>query len=305
MNSNEILILTVSKRSATYSPDAIRLGFNMHTIFTNTSIATKLGSRIELKLGRSWLSFLFDNSWKKKLPQIKKLIIVATPQSVAVVRYINKKFPEISVFVWYNNPVSMEVPLKYFLNLNCSIYTFDEDDSKKYNLIFSKQYIDLEPIKDVLNVNQDIKNDVVFIGGDKGRVVELLEVKESFLKRNISLKLYVVSTDNDMEGFPYQPKVSYKYLLKMQNESRAILEILQDGQSGISLRTLEAMFMKKKLITNNKNIEQADFYYKKNIFILGVDDLEGLEEFMNTPFQEVLKEIMDQYTFEGWVQRFI
>ena len=49
---------------------------------------------------------------------------------------------------------------------------------------------------------------------------------------------------------------------------------------------------------------RRDFYCKDNIFIIGKDDINDLAEFINRPYKEVDSEIVDQYDFSSWLNRF-
>ena len=48
--------------------------------------------------------------------------------------------------------------------------------------------------------------------------------------------------------------------------SRCILDSPQAGQLGLTIRVLEALGAKKKLITTNKDIKNYDFYKEENIY---------------------------------------
>ena len=83
--------------------------------------------------------------------------------------------------------------------------------------------------------------------------------------------------------------------------------ILQDGQTAMTLRTMEAIFLGKKLITDNRYIAQADFYNEANIFILP-DDPTKLDEaaflkFLEADFVPYDDEILKRYDISGWMSR--
>ena len=71
---------------------------------------------------------------------------------------------------------------------------------------------------------------------------------------------------------------------------------------------LESNILKKKkldnytLIDNDKNI--INFYNPNNIFILGKDDINKIKEFIDSPYIEINKDIVDYYDFEQWLKRF-
>ena len=73
----------------------------------------------------------------------------------------------------------------------------------------------------------------------------------------------------------------------MLSQSNCILDYNQEGQVGLTLRPMEALFLEKKLITNNKDIKNYDFYNPSNIFILGENNIEDIKEFINKPYEKV------------------
>ena len=61
--------------------------------------------------------------------------------------------------------------------------------------------------------------------------------------------------------------MKYDDYIKLVKRSKAIVEILQDGQAGFSFRTMEALFRRRKLVTTNQNIIHAPFYNENNMFV--------------------------------------
>ena len=99
--------------------------------------------------------------------------------------------------------------------------------------------------------------------------------------------------------------MDYYEIIKLVGESKAILDLNNGNQVGLTLRPLEALFFKKKLITNNINIINYDFYSPDNIFILGVDDISNLTIFLNKKYKEIDKKIIEKYDFSNWLKRLI
>jgi hypothetical protein len=67
---------------------------------------------------------------------------------------------------------------------------------------------------------------------------------------------------------------------------------------------MEAMFFNKKLITDNLDVLNLDFYKEENIFVLGYDKEERLGTFLSSPYTPVDGDILKQYTWEVWLDRF-
>ena len=86
--------------------------------------------------------------------------------------------------------------------------------------------------------------------------------------------------------------------------AKAILEVNQKGQVGCTLRALEALFFRKKLITTNLNIQKEDFYNPENIFIYGKDDIRNLHKFVEKPYDEQSDLFRDKRTIDAWFLKF-
>ena len=80
--------------------------------------------------------------------------------------------------------------------------------------------------------------------------------------------------------------------------------MLQDNQSGQTVRSLEAAFFQKKLITNNSSIKYTPLYDPDRIFLIGEDDPEDISDFINRPFDELPESILKDYDFKEWVMQF-
>lgn len=65
------------------------------------------------------------------------------------------------------------------------------------------------------------------------------------------------------------------------------------------------MFFETKLITNNREIRNFNFYNDNNIFIIGEDNSDRLDSFLHTPFQPIEKEALYQYDANGWLNNFM
>ena len=86
--------------------------------------------------------------------------------------------------------------------------------------------------------------------------------------------------------------------------SRCILDSPQSGQLGLTIRVLEALGAKKKLITTNKDIVNYDFYHPENIYVYdGKVDLENI--FFTSEYFEIDYEIYKKYSLESWLKEIL
>lgn len=107
--------------------------------------------------------------------------------------------------------------------------------------------------------------------------------------------------ENPNVNFFSEPK-TYLENMKMMMNSKIILDFLNSSHHGLSLRTFEALGYGKKLITNNQTIRYYDFYNPNNIFVWDGENLDGLEEFINTPYQKPSDEMVKKYSFSNWIR---
>ncbi len=67
---------------------------------------------------------------------------------------------------------------------------------------------------------------------------------------------------------------------------------------------MESIFLKRKLITNNRNVKKYNFYHPKNIFLIGEDSWDTIQSFIKEDVVEIEKSIIEEYEFKYWFQRF-
>ncbi len=219
-----------------------------------------------------------------------------------------------SFFLW--NPVSTinrnqyskNEYARYIKRKNINVYTFDKNDAKQYGLKLVKQVYRMP--ESVENHNNIDEKDVFFIGKDKKRAKVLLHLLNKLKKEKLSYYFHILTDkhsniDSAYADCFYKEGLAYPTVLKHVNAGRCIAEILQTGQSGMTIRTLEALFFKKKLITNNHEITKEPFYHPNNIYIIGKDEERiTLAEFINTPITDVPEDVLRLYQIEHWIKQF-
>ena len=188
-------------------------------------------------------------------------------------------------------------------------FVFDKNDlnNKKYNLLPVTNFyndFDTQIIPQAL-----CKNDVFFIGSFINKRMPQIERFVSYSEK-LGLKLdFIIFSSHlpdqekyDIKGIKYINKhLPYSENLKRLKNAKIVIDFLNETHVGLSFRTFEALYYDKKLITNNIEVLKYDFYKPENIFIWDGYNLEGLEDFINTPYAAVEKEIKLKYGFKNWL----
>ena len=184
--------------------------------------------------------------------------------------------------------------MKYFKKEN--IYTFDMNDARRYGIQFKHTPYS----KLVMPQNVPIKQDAIFLGRAKNRMDEISKIYKQLKEKKVKTKFMVLGAKEN--EFTINKFMSYSdYLLEL-SASKSVVEINKADQAGCSLRLLESLFLKKKLITNNKYIKEDKYYNPKNVFILDIDNMDDIHNFLNSPYSNDIS--VDDLDFSVWIDTF-
>lgn len=274
-------------------------GLDVYPSFKELPISLRIIRRLFfiLKLPKSvWYA-----EWKYKLREAK-IVIVFSTEDISILNYIKSVNPNIRIIFWYWNPVFRGISPDDVSNELCEKWAFDENDCKNFNMKHNTQFY-LDNIK--LPQNKT-KYDVVFVGLDKGRRAFVGDIENKMVSNDLEVYFYIVDDDASKRGYKGSfTAMPYHEYLNLISQSKAILDFVQEGQSGLTLRSLESIFFQRKLITNDVLIKTCDFYNPGNIFIIGTDKMECLKQFLKTPFEPVSADILTNYDINSWIKRFV
>lgn len=135
----------------------------------------------------------------------------------------------------------------------------------------------------------------LFVGQDKGRKAQI---------ESLDMQLKEAGIERGYVNICGPGTILYPDYLDLVSQSECIIDILQKGQNGLTLRPFEAMYFNKKLITNSREIVDFDFYNPSNIYVLGYDK-RSLVEFFSEKSTPVDGKIKHKYSLEGWIERII
>jgi len=221
------------------------------------------------------------------------------------------------LYVWdgiKNNRQYLKRQFKYF----DLVSSFDPVDSEKYSLNFKPLfYVPPDNLLDQSNFNVN-RHLVSFIGtshssrskvlakiraqfSTKGNVIfifEYLQAKWLYYLYNIWDQRYS-STPIDLISFK---SMDYNSVLEVMMASKAILDLPHPNQSGLTIRSIEALGLKKKLITTNVNIVKYDFYNPSNVLLIKPDNPNVSEEFLYSDYFNLDQYIYDKYTVSEWLK---
>ncbi len=148
--------------------------------------------------------------------------------------------------------------------------------------------------KDVMNVISSVK------GGRESYIYFYCQSRTIFYLKKMLGKLPKELSISEV-GFDKKSKEELRILLLKSN---CVIDFSHYQQVGLTMRTIEALGMKKKIVTNNLSVVNYDFYNENNIYVIGRSAC-TLEEFLLLPYSNVPDAVYKKYDIDNWVNRLI
>jgi hypothetical protein len=201
------------------------------------------------------------------------------------------------------------------LSLFDQCLTFDPDDAKTFGLelrpLFYTERFDLLPQKEPAY-------DLSFVGtihSDRYRVISSVAGQMSahrrcywylYLQADWVYAFYRIVRPGFWKtrrsDFRFQP-LSRTEVTKIFMDSRAVLDVEHPTQTGLTLRTFEALGARKKLVTTNALVRNYEFYDPRNICVIDRKTCRFDEGFLDTAYVELSPEIRKHYSLAGWADQ--
>ena len=242
-------------------------------------------------------------------------VIRGSSLSIDIVKKARELAPSSCKFVLYqwdsvkNNPTAEKIAPFFDY-----IATFDFEDAQKRGwvyrpLFYITEYIDIKPKREF---------ELLFFGSlHSNRAIILKKLKvicaekqyrlKAFLYLNrflylkykyIDKKPHVINAeDRDISLNPVSLPQSYK----LYGDSIVVVDYTHPDQAGLTMRTIESLGSRCKLITNNRFVEQADFYDPDNVLVYDGEEVYIPDGFVKKPYKALPEDIYKKYSIEEWI----
>jgi len=249
-------------------------------------------------------------------------IVVISPEAlnIEIVKKMRHKFPksELVLYMWDSirnkTGTNNETLLPYFDR----VLSFDQSDCAYYKemkfrpLFFCKEYATLP------SIDEESEYDISFIGtvhSDRMAVCErvnALAVRQglrTFFHLYLSNRkiFWIMKATNPGMRHRKISDLSFNSLgpdkvREIVRKSRCVLDIQHPGQLGLTMRTIEVLGARRKLLTTNPAIKTYDFYAKNNIHIIDRDSIEFARDFVTGSYLPLDASTYAKYSIDGWLR---
>lgn len=294
IDKNEVLFVRAKLKNDYVFNAFKKLGYRIVVPYVGNSIFFRFFRELWFRANLPGKSLWFSKSLRK----IRESIVVVYDPIITkdFLEWISEKHRDKRLIFVYENRTDRAI-LPTSIPGRFEKYSYDNDDCKKWNLgFFQGGYFDNYRIK----LNTCPIYDILYVGRDKGRAEIVLELDSAFKKQGLNTYIHICPDRryiHKRKAF-YKSILSYDDYLDLVKKTRAILNIMPEGQKSITMRDFEAVFDSVKEITNNTGIVDWELYDSSRFFVLGVDCILDLPEFLNTPFVPVPEAKLERYKFE-------
>lgn len=274
-------------------------GINVSLLNTNASLS--LCQRVKNRFATS--PFVPENMEAYKQLEDADVVILFGDTKCFISRclHIQQHVPSeamLHLYLW--NPISYYQDDFRLLDHRWTVWSFAKEEAEKNHLRYAETFYNKK-----LVVPADIQTDLFFVGLGKNRVGQILQIQEIASAQRLNADINIVDNLKRLYNSRYVKRMGYEEVRMRVARTKALIDIMQSGQSGMTQRVMEALFFKKKLVTNNAFVKKCRFYTPENVFIIGEDKWENLSEFVSTPCSDISGFDMTIYDVENWLQRII
>lgn len=279
-------------------------------------------ARILIRLNRNLIGKFIADYYKGIIEKTKSnkydyiFFIKGESLSPSIVDQLRKAHPEAKIVMYYWDSIANNHNAKRMLGCFDKVLSFDKNDSKQMNLEFLPLFY-IPQYADIAGKMVEQKYDMMFAGTTHSERYEFVtgianQIREAggkcftwfYFPSKVSF--YKLKMDNPkfrsakIENFEFAP-MSRDTLLKYYAESRIQIDMQHPKQTGLTMRTIETLGAKKKLITTNPNVKEYDFYRPENILIVDRFNPVITKEFLDAPWKEIPEEIYKKYSISSWL----
>lgn len=197
------------------------------------------------------------------------------------------------------------------------ISSFDPDDCNFYSNVRFRPLFYSDQYKEIADDKNDFY-DLTFIGtAHSDRYSIIKNIEKSYADTDVKifsymylqskvyfmfLKLFNGNFKNaNVKDIKFQA-IDQDSIINIIKTSKTIIDIHHPKQNGLTIRTIEMLGAKRKLITTNERIQEYDFYSPQNIYIIDRNNPVVDENFLNGNYEECKPEVYEKYSIECWIK---
>lgn len=277
---------------------------------------SKIAIRIMPRLQRREVREYFNDLLKRTHSGYDFVLIIKLECMPLDILLELRRINSAATFIYYSwDSIKNNQNIKNAVQVFDSAFTFDERDTAAFDILKFRPLFFLNEYRD-LPVGSGAY-DLSFIGSahsDRYRLTKKIKSAINSERFKTFFFLYVSSRwvfslrrlfmpafwGAKTSDFSFKP-LSKSDILGIVAESKAILDFQHPNQTGLTMRTIEMLGARRKLITTNANVKNYDFYHADNIAIIDRKAPMIPAGFFAKPYVPLTPQLYEKYSIDGWL----
>ena len=242
-------------------------------------------------------------------------VLFISPETVTkkAIEKLRKSFPE-SKFILYmwDSIENKNAKNVYYLFDSC--LSFDQLDCKKYDfefrpLFFAKDFegkTDKKIYKYQFSFIGSIHSDRAYILNQLYKYCEKKAIPFYFYlyipgKLMLFFRKLLDKNVRDLSSFIHINSIDKRQVSEILSDTNYIIDINHPKQIGLTMRTIEMLGLRRKILTTNEYIKTYDFYNSKNQIVINRKNIEVNLSDISDGYEHVDENIYNKYTLKSWL----
>ena len=285
--------------------------------------ANSFAVKAAIRINRNLLARYIDRYHARIIERTKNrkydyvFFIKGESVSVENLNKIKELHPEAKLIIYHWDSIANNRNALRILPVFDRAFSFDKPDCEKLGIRFLPLFY-LRDYEKIGRQEPDYRYDLLFVGtvhsdrygllrrvsgqieraGGRCFAYMFFQSRVLYWKMKLQNKSLRGTSVRDFRFAPL-PKAG---LLDLYRKSRAVIDIQHPRQTGLTMRCIETMGAKRKLITTNGHIAEYDFYDPNNILIVDRQNPVVPSGFTASPYRDIPAETYDRYRIDRWLE---
>lgn len=243
------------------------------------------------------------------------VVIKSDMMPISTLKEIKSVFKTAQLVLYLYDSIADIPGIKERIPYYDKVFTFDREDAQAYKLGFRPLFFSDAFIAS--DQPQDYCYDIAFLGTmhtDRFKILKHIMTQAN--AKNWKTYWFLYMQANFMFYWYWLTKKEYKLSDKNKfsivkksgrevadiiDKTKVVIDIESPGQKGLTMRTIEMIGLKKKLITTNSDIVNYDFYNPNNIRVVDRENPIITDSFINVPYSDLPNNIYRKYHISTWI----
>jgi len=201
------------------------------------------------------------------------------------------------------------------LDLFDRTFSFDKRDCSTYSMTFLPLFY-IDDYRDIKRTPADPQYDFLFVGtihSDRFKMIRQIEQYAHSRSMSCYFYMYIPAPLLFYKMKYFERKLSgarksqfkFFHLSKCETvhaveNAKILIDSEHPAQLGLTMRTIEALGARRKLVTTNRDVVNYDFYHPNNILVVNREGVQIPDSFIESKYVDVERNTYRKYCVHEW-----